>query len=279
MIEKFLAGQMIGGMQPIYESPLQVKNPYFIAGTESTLDLTKAAPSDTLPVRARVPARLVLKGPADLLFGEFNLIFTAQTLTRDLNDTAYGVVRTDYKADTTYKVFRLPEPAYVERFVADEGYTSGDVWALEAGGKETQLAGSGTNFKCGLTVTGFRAKNCGTSSDVEILSPSSASQVVVALPDGTPLHSFPAVFDPEAAVEIATRDLTEALNKAWPINGGNLVLLVTSLTDGQLQVAARGTWARTAANIRAPGADAGPELTADLHPFAPLAAEVPLGAG
>jgi hypothetical protein len=148
-----------------------------------------------------------------------------------------------------------------------------------AGGKETQLAGSGTNFKCGLTVTGFRAKNCGTSSDVEILSPSSASQVVVALPDGTPLHSFPAVFDPEAAVEIATRDLTEALNKAWPINGGNLVLLVTSLTDGQLQVAARGTWARTAANIRAPGADAGPELTADLHPFAPLAAEVPLGAG
>lgn len=244
------------------------------------LDLTKATPADSILLRARVPATLVLRGPADLRFQSLTLTFAApaQPLVRDLNSTEYQIV----EVDTTPKEYRLPAPTYVDRIRVLDATTATVVKVVQAGRKETeptQLVMSGSVFACGLTVTSVLAQGIPTNGRVEILSSAAASQVVVALPDGTPLHSFPAIFDSTQAVSAVTRDLAEAINKAWAEGQGNLKLTVTSMTDGRIDLGARGVWRRTALQVRAPGGASGPELARKVHPFEWVEAEVLLGTG
>lgn len=245
------------------------------------LDLTKATPADSILLRARVPATLVLRGPVDLRFQSLALSFAApaQPLVRDLNSTEYQIVETD---TGSFKEYRLPAPTYVDRIRVSDATATTVVKVVQAGRKETDptaLVRSSSVFACGLTVTSVLAEGIPANKRVEILSSASASQVVVALPDGTPLHSFPAIFDSTQAVSAVTRDLAEAINKAWADGQGNLKLIVTSMTDGRIDLVARGLWRRTALQVRAPGGASGPELAQKVHPFDWVEAQVPLGTG
>jgi hypothetical protein len=245
--------------------PSKVTTP---AVREGTLKLTEAAPADVLICKARVPVPLTLEGPVDLVFASLTLTLEAQQLVRNLNQAGHQVVVAPVASPANTYEFRLPEPAYVDRVQLPS--LSASVTAIGPGGQEKPLVRNLYTFACGMSVSAIRVSGyTGDTATVNILSPSSASHVVVALPDGTPLHSFPAVFDPQQAVSATSRDLKELVNKAWAEAGGKLELTVTAMTDGALKVTAAGQWRRTAAL----------DVEQAVHPFASVEVPVPVGQG
>lgn len=252
----------VGPVIVIVETPLvtQLRQPEIL--------LTAEAPSDVVDLRARLPARLILKGPADLNVHAFALHLIAQPLVRNLNRDEYQTV-VGYKSATEME-FRLAETTYVDevQVLSGSGYT---VTVVDAAAKDrpVRAQGSAAVYPVGMPVSTVRVSPLPTISQVAIQSPSSASAVLVTLEDGTPLQAFPALFDPAHGVKALSRDLAAQINQAWKGGGGQVVLMLTSQTDGRLRVTAEGAWHRRATQ----------ELSSAVNPLEPVSLEVPLAAG
>lgn len=268
-----------------------MKNTGLYAGIEQTkakLDLVGDGPPElqltpgqpdatTLTLRAHLPLRLTLKGAADLSIHAFVLTISGEALTRDLSDAVYHTVITSATPDAGAE-YRFGALSHVDYIAVPANVTAAR--ALTAAGGKRQLTKNGSSFACGLDAMGVQLDPAPNDS-VFIASPSSAAQVLVALADGTPLQSFPQVFDPDLGQPAASRDLAPQLSKVWPTGNGQVVLTLTSQTDGRLTIRADGNWRRTATLLRPAGSSASPqpELTLPADPFNPVEVEVPLGKG
>jgi hypothetical protein len=104
-----------------------------------------------------------------------------------------------------------------------------------------------------------------------------ASQVLVAFGDGTPLQSFPMLFD--SSVIAPSRDFAASLNEIWAASGGNLAVTLTSQTAGDMTMTLQGDWRRTVNALRVAGSQqpAQPELSLAVDPFHPIVVEIPIG--